>query len=148
MPIAFSPTASARSGQSPSHGNVSHMVHVLQLLPPASSQCVALATGWRGAISGKGEYALKCGVVCRRAGWEDAKAALDDYLFGIEMDAWSHYYNYQLRAQSDIGRDNRFWRLDVVTSDGRKLKDGYSRTHTYRAPPPFVPKTKCPRSDQ
>ena len=95
-----------------------------------------------GPVSGKGKVASKCGTVCSKSGFEDAKQKLSDYLVSINIDAWSQFYAYSCRAQGDIGRENR--ELVFVEENGRSLLDGLRREYDYRSPPPFEERTPCP----
>ncbi|MDD2601196.1 MAG: hypothetical protein PHO37_18555 [Kiritimatiellae bacterium] len=99
-------------------------------------------TEYYGAIAGNGRIALKCGSVCSKNGFEDAKKKLEEYLFEISLDAWSQFYDYSLYAQSDIGRENQ---VDNWKYEG-SLVDGFYKTYNYRKPKPFTVKTPCPNS--
>jgi hypothetical protein len=99
-----------------------------------------------GPVSGTGSAVLKCGVVCRSAGWEEAKSLLSEYVAEQRMEAWSQFYSYELRAQAEIGRENRYW--GTVTVDGRTLFDRFTRHFSYSPPPPFNDSNvTCPASN-
>jgi hypothetical protein len=98
-----------------------------------------------GPVSGAGSAVTKCGVVCRSAGWEEAKAVLLAYVADQRLQAWSQFYSYELRAQAQIGRENRY--RGTVISDGRNLFDRFTSHFAYSEPPPFDDsKVTCPAS--
>jgi RHS repeat-associated protein len=99
-----------------------------------------------GPVTGRGSAATKCGRVCRKEGSSMAKILLSDYLGTQKNRAWSQFIRYSTIAQTQISRDNRNWRPDVI-EDGRTLIDGYSRTFTADPPTPFNDEVPCPTSN-
>jgi RHS repeat-associated protein len=99
-----------------------------------------------GPVSGTGSAVLKCGKVCRKRGWLNAKAALSNYIAEQRIEAWSQFYNYELRAQAEIGRENSYW--GEITVGGVTLFDHFTRYFSYTAPAPFDDsRVTCPASD-
>ncbi|MCL2104553.1 MAG: hypothetical protein FWH21_05820 [Kiritimatiellaeota bacterium] len=96
-----------------------------------------------GPISGSGHIATKCGNICSKHGFADAKQKLLEYLGDIRSSAWSQFYYYSARAQGDIGRENRSPQI-FVDVDGRRLFDGFQKTYDYRQPTPFKDTIPCP----
>jgi RHS repeat-associated protein len=86
---------------------------------------IAGFTAYYGPVSGLGAEATKCGKVCRKGGFKAAKWALEDYLGTIASDAWSQFYDYSIRAQGDIERENRFGNAIFVMQNGNLLFDGH-----------------------
>jgi RHS repeat-associated protein len=99
-----------------------------------------------GPVSGTGSAVLKCGVLCRAAGWEEAKSLLSEYVFSQRLEAYSQFQRYALRAQAEIGRENRYW--GTISQGGRELFDRFTQHFTYTPPPAFDDsKVACPVSN-
>lgn len=99
-----------------------------------------------GPVSGTGSAVLRCGVLCRRAGWREARSLLSGYVAGQRLEAWSQFYAYELRAQAQIGRENRYW--GTIDSGGRSLFDRFTQHFEYSPPLPFdKSNVLCPASN-
>jgi hypothetical protein len=98
-----------------------------------------------GPVSGQGSIALKCGVVCRKKGWEEARDLLSDYLNAQRFSAWQQYDAYEHTAQGTIGQDDYYQRYD--SSDNPGLMNGYFSTFLPTAPTSFNDTVPCPLSD-
>lgn len=124
------------------------MPNALKRVMVCLSLSIGLLTGCRPKkIAGNYCEATKCGKVCRKGGFKAAKWALEDYLGTIASDAWSQFYDYSIRAQGDIERENRFGNAIFVMQNGNLLFDGHRNSYNYRQPAPFRATTPCPKSD-
>ena len=99
-------------------------------------------------IASSGTLATKCGMVCRKNGWEEARDALLEYLADIEFKVSISMNEYEQGAQGKIGREN-YNNYVYVIQNGKRLMDGMKQLFTPTLPDVHVSdfNTECPFSD-